>query len=353
MSLSLTEVSTASFMHRIFPVNRHFRCSAVAVLLCFCVAFAGCAKSLESEVTTTSVLTETTAATTTSAAESSFKRNYPDNCIIDPTVFDRLDSSIELVFKDKTIIEIGTVNGRRYSFTVDLTGWKGNTSADQIGELSRLFWQVYPALYERFGVLSNAPCDVILLIENSGYEIAEAWENKIHLHDMWLFNNPEDFDCITHELAHTVQNGWDGDRLEYSSYIERFADYCRFIYCMDNGGYNDHGWTLQTVADEPDRESSVRFLVWLDYKISDGSRDFMKDYFLVCTKGEYASSDWKKAWIKLFQGTAFEGKSIDDVWKEYAGSDFASLSSNAERGETSELLAKYDVRNKTRKVQKG
>ena len=340
-------------MHRIFPVKRHFRCSVIAVLLCFCVLFAGCAKSPESESSITAALTETTAVTTTSAAESSFKRNYPDNCIIDPTVFDRLDSSIELVFKDKTIIEIATVNGRRYSFTVDLTGWKGNTSADQIGELSRLFWQVYPALYERFGTLSNAPCDVILLIENSGYEIAEAWENKIHLHDMWLFNNPEDFDCITHELAHTVQNGWDGDRLEYSSYIERFADYCRFIYCMDNGGYNDHGWTLQTVTDEPDRESSVRFLVWLDYKISDGSRDFMKDYFLVCTKGEYAPSDWKKAWNKLFQGTAFEGKSIEDVWKEYAGSDFASLSSNAERGENSELLAKYDVRNKARKVQKG
>ena len=115
---------------------------------------------------------------------------------------------------------------------------------------------------------------------------------------------------------------------------------------MDNGGYNDSGWTLQTVTDEPDRESSVRYLVWLDYNLSGPDRDFMKDYFLVCTKGEYGSSEWKKAWKKLFQGTAFEGKSVDEVWKEYAKSDFAGLSSNAEQRETSELLAKYDVRKK-------
>ena len=315
----------------------------IAALLCFCMLLAGCSSQKPAETSSTTSVIGTTSEST---SESKSKRVYPDNCIIEPSVFDRLDESITLDFKDKTIIETGSVNGRRYSFTIDLSNWGGNTAAYQIAELSRLFWQVYPALYERFGTLSNAPVDVVLLIENSGYEIAEAWENKVHLHDMWLNNNPEDFDCITHELAHVIQKGWDGDRLEYSSYIERFADYCRFVYCMDAGGYNDQVWTLQTVTDEPDRESSVRFLVWLDYKLSGPDRDFLKDYFLVCTKGEYTSSEWKKAWKKLFQGTAFEGKSVDEVWKEYAKSDFAGLSSNAEQGETSELLAKYDVRKK-------
>ena len=325
--------------------------SLTAALLCFSMLFAGCSTGKPAETSATSSVTETTTVTTSeSTSESKPKRVYPDNCIIDPTVLDRLDESITIDFKDKNIIETGSVNGRRYSFTIDLTNWAGNTTADQIGELSRLFWQVYPALYERFGKLSNAPADVVLLIENSGYEIAEAWENKVHLHDMWLCNNPEDFDCVTHELAHVIQCGWDGDRLEYSSYIERFADYCRFVYCMDDGGYNDYGWTLQTVTDEPDRESSVRFLVWLDYKLSGPDRDFMKDYFIVCSKGEYASSNWKKAWKKLFQGTEFEGKSVDEVWNEFARSDFAGLSSNAEKGETSELLAKYDVRNKIKSL---
>jgi hypothetical protein len=311
------------------------------------VAFSGCTSGVVENTTTTSaaVTTETTTAATTPIETS---KEYPEDCIVDPSVFERLGKSINLEFKDKTVIQTGEVNARKYSLTVDLSGWEGNTTPEQIGELSRLFWQVYPVLYERFGKLSEAPADVVLLIENSGYEIAEAWENKVHLHDMWLCNNPGDFDCITHELAHVIQHGWNDETLEYSSYIERFADYCRFIYCMDDGGYNDSGWTLQTVTDEPDRETSVRFLVWLDYKLSGPDRDFMKDYFLVCTKGEYASSEWKKAWKKLFQSTEFEGKSVDEVWNEYAKSDFAGLSSNAEKGETSELLAKYDVRNKIR-----
>ena len=286
--------------------------------------------------------------TTTAAESSAASKEYPKDAIIDPSVFAALDKGIDIDFKDKTVIETGEVNGKKYSLTVDLSGWAGNTTPEQIGILSRLFWQVYPALYERFGDISEAPSDVILLIENSGYEIAEAWENKVHLHDMWLYNNPEDFDCITHELAHVIQNGWNGENLEYDSYIERFADYCRFIYCLDEGKYNDHSWTLQTVEDEPDRETSVRFLVWLDYNLSGSGRDFMKDYFLICTRGKYPSSKWKKAWNELFEGTVFEGKSIGDVWKEYERSDFASMSSYAESGEASELLAKYDARKKAK-----
>ena len=331
---------------------RRFR-FLTALMLCFCVAFSGCA-SKPSETTSTSVTSGTTAATTesaviTSASESETSKEYPEDSIVDPSVFSRLDKGVTLEFKDKTVIQTGEVNGRKYSLTVDLNSWEGNTTPEQIGELSRLFWQAYPVMYERFGKLSEAPVDVVLLIEDHGYEVAESWENKVHIHDKWLYNNTEDFDCFTHELAHVIQHGWDGEKLEYDSYIERFADYCRFIYCLDNGAYNDHAWTLQTVADESSRKTSVRFLVWLDYKLSNADRDFMKDYFLICTKGTYASSKWKNAWKKLFKWTEFEGRSIKDVWKEYAISDFASLSSNASPGETSELLAKYDLRRKLKR----
>jgi len=318
-------------------------------MLCFCVAFSGCTSGVVEKTTTSSaaVTTETTTAATTSIESS---KEYPEDCIVDPSVFERLGKSINLEFKDKTVIQTGEVNARKYSLTVDLSGWEGNTTPEQIGELSRLFWQVYPALYERFGKLSDAPSDVVLLIEDHGYEVAESWENKVHIHDKWLYNNTEDYDCFTHELAHVIQHGWDGDNLEYDSYIERFADYCRFVYCLDNGAYNDHVWTLQTVADESSRKTSVRFLVWLDYKLSSSERDFMKDYFLICTKGTYASSKWKKAWEELFKGTEFEGRSIEDVWKEYAESEFASVSSYSDSEITSELISKYDVRTKAKSL---
>lgn len=321
-----------------------------AVMLCFGLAFSGCASRTDETTVTTSVTNETASAATTviTSTESETAKEYPKDCILDPSVFSGLDKTITLDFKDKTVIQSGEVNGRKYSLTVDLSSWEGNTTPEQIGELSRLFWQVYPAMYERFGKLSEAPADVVLLIENHGYAVAEAWENKVHIHDMWLCDNVEDFDCFTHELAHIIQTDWDGGNLEYDGYIERFADYCRFIYCFDDGRYNDHGWTLQTVEDESSRETSVRFLVWLDYNLSGSGRDFMRDYFLICTKGEYSSSKWDSAWKKLFEKTAFEGKDINEVWKEYQSSDFATLSSYASTGETSELLAKYDARKKAK-----
>lgn len=318
-----------------------------AATLCLCMALTGCSSRYPESSVSSAIIT--TAQSTVTTPETTVKK-YPDNCIVDPSVFERLDKEINIEFKDKTVIESGKIKGRRYSLTFELSDWAGNTTADKIGELSRLFWQVYPVLYERFGKYSDAPSDVVLIIENKGYEIAEAWENKIHLHDMWLWNYPEDYDCITHELAHIIQNGWNGENLEYDSYIERFADYCRFIYCVDDGRYNDHGWTLQTAKDESSRETSVRFLVWLDYNLSGSGRDFMKDYYLICTKGEYPSSEWDSAWKKLFEGTAFEGRDIDEVWKEYQTSDFAILSSYAATGETSELLAKYDARKKAKSL---
>lgn len=284
-----------------------------------------------------------------STTESAFDVSVSDESAVGDSVAEDDNIEIKSEISEDRRYHSATVNGVDYSLTVDLTKWEGNTNLLQIETLESLFWQVYPKMYERFGTYSSAPTDVELLIENEGYEIACAWENKVHLHDMWLHDNPEDFDCYTHELAHLIQNGWSEDYLEYDSYIERFADYCRYIYAYDDGKYNDKGWTLQTVETENTRELSVRFLVWLDYELSSSDRDFMYDYFVLCSDCQFAKTDWPKAWKTLFAGTKFEGKTIDEVWNEYSTSDFAILSSNSEKPGESDLLSKYDIRNKCKK----
>lgn len=294
--------------------------------------FAGCGKTENSGTTThaTTTTTTTTAATTAETITVSTE-----------TTIDIKTSTI-----DNGYLQQATIDGVSYSLTVDLAKWEKNTSMEQIGTLEEVFWEVYPRLYKRFGEYSKAPVDVVLHIENEGYEIAEAWENNVHIHDQWLMNNPTDFDCFVHELAHVIQNGWDEEYLEYSGYIERFADYCRFIYAFKNGLYNDEGWELQTVENEPDRESSVRFLVWLDYNLSSPDRDFILNYFRICSSMKYEKTAWNKAWAELFKGTKFEGMSIDKVWELYASSDFAMLSSYSGSNGTSELLTKYDIRSR-------
>ena len=241
------------------------------------------------------------------------------------------------------IIETGTADGTEFTFVIDLSRWEGHTTRKQIDVISRLFWQCYPRMYARFGAVSNAPAEVTLAIEDEGYEIAETAGNFVHLHDRWLEEWPTDYDCLTHEFAHVIQNGWDEDRCEYGSYIERFADACRYEYALDGGYYNDACWTLWPVDGEPDRESSVRFLVWLDTVYSTPENDVLLNYFRVCWEEKYTADRWDEAWAGIFAGTALEGMDIDEVWALYESSDFARLSAEAPEGETSELLAAYEV----------
>jgi len=67
------------------------------------------------------------------------------------------------------------------------------------------------------------------------------------------------------------------------------------------------------------------------------------NYFRVCHDEKYPTDRWKEAWAEIFRGSALEGRDIDDIYAEYAASEFASLSTLSENG-ISPLLAKYDVR---------
>jgi hypothetical protein len=247
----------------------------------------------------------------------------------------------------KEVKQVGKVNGIEYKLMIRLTRWTGRTTPAQIVVLSRLFWANYPKMYERFGAAGESPTEITLDIENKGYGIAWNMGKLVHLHDGWLEKCPEDYDCITHELAHAIQNGWDGETLEYDSFIERFADACRFLYAFNNGEFNDKDWQMQVLDREPTREDSVRFLVWFDYFYSTEDNDLLLNYFKVCRGEKYPKAQWKEAWAEIFKGSALEGRDVDDIYAEYAASEFAGLSTKAADG-ISPLLAKYDVRRNTK-----
>ena len=258
-----------------------------------------------------------------------------------------LSDFVTTTLTEKEVKQVGTVDGVEYKLTIRLTRWTGKTTPAQIVVLSRLFWANYPKMYKRFGEAGESPKAITLDIENRGYGIAWNMGKLVHLHDAWLEKCPEDYDCITHELAHAIQNGWHGETLEYDSFIERFADACRFLYAFNNGEFNDKDWQMQTLKREPTREDSVRFLVWFDYFYSTKDNDLLLNYFKVCRGEKYPKDNWKEAWAEIFKGSALEGRDVDDIYAEYAASEFATLSTKAEGG-TSPLLSKYDVRRYTK-----
>lgn len=258
-----------------------------------------------------------------------------------------LGDFVKTAISEDNIVQTGKVNETPFKLTIRLRYWAGKTKPEQIVILSRLFWQCYPKMYKRFGKAGESPTKITLNIEDRGYGIAWNMGSLVHLHDGWLQQCPTDYDCITHELAHAIQNGWDGNRLEYSDYIERYADACRYLYAFNNGEYNDHHWQLQTVSREKTRQDAARFPVWFDYQYSTPDCDLLLQYFTVCRSEKYPTNMWKEAWQEIFKGSALEGRDIEDVWKEYEKSEFASLSTKVSENGTSPLLEKFDVRRYT------
>lgn len=304
----------------------------------------------ETSSVTTSVSTVTTAVSEADASSLPEEDSSAAKTALTEELFKNVYEGVDVRIEDDRIVETAVVNEIAYSLTVDLSKWEHNTSPEDMVQLSLLFWQSYPRMYERFGEIAEAPYDVTLAIENEGSAEAEASGNVIHLHDMWLPSNPEDYDCITHELAHIVSNSsaWDGEYLESSNYTELFADVCRYEYALDNGYFNDAVRPLQAAGPQDSRQTSVRFLLWLDYNYSDFSEgiDLIYRFCDICFSGRYPSGEWDEAWQEIFRDTALEGLSADKVWEMFAGSDFARLSAEAEKGGTSELAAHCDIRAK-------
>lgn len=246
-----------------------------------------------------------------------------------------------------------TIDSNDFSLTIDLSGAAGHTKPWQIVTVAKLFWYCYPQMYARFGN-GDTPRDVILLIEDFDYEIACAWENKVHIHDRWLMQCPMDFDCLTHEFAHTIQGDWQDEFTpthgDDTYMVERFADYCRYLYAFENGRFNDRGWELQTPEEEGDPFDSVRFWVWLDYAYSTPERDIIKEMNarIHLRSDDYTAAAWQpdgSAWQEVFAGTGAAGKDLFTLWEEYLASGIAYLSSGAEsEGEVSSLLQAVPLR---------
>ena len=253
----------------------------------------------------------------------------------------------------KSIYFSAKINDTDFSLTVDLAGANGHTKPWQVVTAAKLFWYCYPQMYARFAI-TETPRDVILLIEDFDYEIACAWENKVHIHDRWLEQCPFDFDCLTHEFAHTVQGDWldeftptNGDD---TYMVERFADYCRYLYAFADSRFNDFGWELQTIENEDNLFDSVRFWVWLDYTYSTSERDLIKEMNarIHQRSEQYNAAAWQpdgSAWQEVFAGTGAAGKTLFDLWNEYAATEMAHLSSGIEKeGEVSPLLKAVPLR---------
>lgn len=268
-------------------------------------------------------------------------------------ILDGVDVSVKP--KSKLITMRTKVNGETFTLKINLSGSNGHTTPEQIVTCAKLFWYCYPQMFARFAV-SNTPTTITLKFEDFGYEVASASGGEVHIHDQWLKNNPNDFDCLTHEFSHIIQSGWDGNYLPTSGQdtflIERFADYCRYLYSFKRGYYNDTCWELQSAKSETSYVTGVRFWVWLDYTYSTKDIDIIARMQNAITSKTYPRSDWEsgaKAWDVMFEGTGAYGKTLEALWDEYVATSMSTASSKSrEFGKPNALEAVAPLRQSIR-----
>ena len=187
-----------------------------------------------------------------------------------------------------------------YILYLDDAGVLAVSVRERIGETFRT---VYPIMAARYN--KTAPKTVYLNVDTENEGVAHAAGNRITLMASWINSNPNDTDCITHELFHVVQS--------YRSYdpvwlIEGITDYARYKF----GLYNDEAhWSLPGFSSADKYTDSyrvtARFLVWIEQK---KNPDIVANLDIALRNGTYTANKW----------VDFTGKTLDELWSEYAKS---------------------------------
>lgn len=190
----------------------------------------------------------------------------------------------------------------REGYTLEYTN-KSPTFDTAVGRrLINAFFTVYPAEAKRFNRKTARKVSFVIDPEYDG--VAATSGDVIVYNPEWFRKHPGDIDVVTHEAMHVVQAypgnsgpGW---------LTEGIADYVRYTFGVDNEGAN---WKLPAYNEKQHYTQSyritARFLLWLEKK---KRKDIVDKLDAAMRSRSYKEEIWKK----------LTGKSVEELWKEYA-----------------------------------
>jgi len=162
---------------------------------------------------------------------------------------------------------------------------------------------VYPKLVKTFN--KEAARKITFLIDPDYKGVAATSGTFIYYNPEWFFQHPGDIDVVTHEVMHVVQAykrsgpGW---------VTEGIADYVRFKFGVDNEGA---GWSLTPFSPKHSYRDSyritARFFNWIEEHVKKG---FVVELDSHVRAGQYSEGLWQ----------AITGKTLDELWQQYAAS---------------------------------
>ncbi|MES2111577.1 MAG: basic secretory protein-like protein [Bacteroidota bacterium] len=185
-----------------------------------------------------------------------------------------------------------------------LTLTNNDTTLDT-AELTRLvktFFIVYPKLAAEYnpGTLK----EVKMAVDTAYKGVAATADGKVTIASSWLHKRPEDIDVVTHEVMHIVQDY--GESVGPGWLTEGIADYARNKLGVNNPAAK---WSLPEFKPNQNYDNAyrvtARFLYWIEEKKKPG---IVKELDSQMRKHTYTDNAWKQ----------LTGKTVDELWKEYA-----------------------------------
>ena len=172
-----------------------------------------------------------------------------------------------------------------------------------------VFFTVYPLEVERFN--KNSLTRIVFFIDTAYDAVAATGGGVARYSPAYLKTHAQDVDVVTHEVMHVVQS--------YHNYdpgwlTEGIADYVRYVYGVNN---KNGGWKLPEYQAGQSYQNAyrvtARFLLWVE---KNKYKKIVDDMDKAMREGTYTPALWTK----------LTGKTVDDLWSEYAQNPTLELS---------------------------
>ena len=166
-----------------------------------------------------------------------------------------------------------------------------------------LYFACYPVMREVYGTTDAT--EVTIFFHHAPDSIAYTDGQSIFVSIEYMDAHPEDYNLLTHELFHVVQNGYAGDDPFIPVLTEGLADYARAQY----GYRQDDNWVLSSWQEGQSYMDSYRvtggFLNWISQRY--GERTIIR-LNRTLHEGRYTADVWQN----------YTGQTLDALWAEYA-----------------------------------
>ncbi|WP_240049199.1 basic secretory family protein [Mucilaginibacter psychrotolerans] len=169
-------------------------------------------------------------------------------------------------------------------------------------KLINTFFTVYPGIVKEYNKKSLKK--VRFFIDTAYHGVAATDNGRVVFSSAYMTAHPGDIDVVTHEVMHIVQDYGDSNGPGWLT--EGIADYVRNEHGIANEAAN---WRLPAYKATQNYDNAyrvtARFLLWVETYVKKGS---VKKLDGIMRKHTYNDNTWKDV----------TGKSVDELWKEYA-----------------------------------